>query len=114
MTHVERIPVAPSPTVNRRLDAAAWGLFFVWIGIALLANIGWGVTLLGVAVITLGAQLARRHFGLGVEGFWVGVGFLFLLGAAFELFGVEFRLVPIVLIVAGLALLYSAARRLTA
>jgi hypothetical protein len=80
MTHVESIPVSPSVAVNRRLDAAAWGLFFVWIGIALLTGFGWGVTLLGVAVITLGTQLARRYLGLTIERFWIVVGFLFLLG----------------------------------
>jgi hypothetical protein len=112
MTHVDRIPAAPAATVNRRIDAAAWGLFFVWIGIALLANVGWGAALLGVGIITVGAQAARKQFGLAVEGFWVGVGVLFLLGGASALFGVQVGFVPLLLIVAGGALLLSALRRM--
>ncbi|MFC1694280.1 hypothetical protein ACFL1R_12320 [Candidatus Latescibacterota bacterium] len=37
----------------RKLDAAGWGLFFIWIGIALLSNVGWGIGLLGMGIITL-------------------------------------------------------------
>ena len=40
-------------------EAVAWGLFFVWIGVAFLTDIRWGVGFLGVGVITLGAQAAR-------------------------------------------------------
>jgi len=25
------------------IDAAGWGLFFIWVGIAFLADVGWGV-----------------------------------------------------------------------
>lgn len=111
MTHVQHIPTLPATAVNRRLDAVAWGLFFVWIGVALIANLSWGLGLLGVGAITLGTQLARRYFGLTIEGFWVAVGLLFLMGGVCELFGVQFSLVPILLIVAGLGLLLSAARK---
>lgn len=55
----------------QRLDAAGWGLFFIWVGISLLTGISWGVGLLGVAVITLGGQAARKYFGLGLEGLWL-------------------------------------------
>jgi hypothetical protein len=112
MTHVERVP--DTLVVTHKLDAAAWGLFFVWVGVALLANIGWGLGFLGVGVITLGGQLARKYFNLGVEGFWVVVGLLFVLGGVWEFLGIQFSLVPLVLIVAGVALLLSAMPRLSA
>jgi hypothetical protein len=89
------------------LDAAGWGLFFVWIGIALIADVGWGVGLLGVGIITLGAQAARNYFGLKLEGFWVVTGFLFVLGGVWELFNVPLDLMPILCIVAGVALFVS-------
>ena len=114
MTHVEHIPTPTTPVVAHRLDAVAWGLFFVWVGIALLANVGWGLGLLGVGAITLGTQFARKSFGLTVERFWVAVGLLFVLGGVWELFGIHFSLVPILLIVAGVALLISAMRRVNA
>lgn len=111
MTHVEHMPAANTPVVAHKLDAAAWGLFFVWVGVALIANFGWGVGLLGVGVITLGGQLARKYFGLAIERFWVVAGLLLVLGGVWELLGLQFSLVPILLIVAGVALLVSALRK---
>jgi hypothetical protein len=111
MTHVEHVPGASTHVVAHKLDAAVWGLFFVWVGVALIANVGWGLGLLGVGVISLGGQLGRKYFRLAVEGFWVVVGLLFVVGGVWELFGVQFSLVPIVLIVAGVALLLSSMRK---
>jgi hypothetical protein len=93
--------------LRRRLEAAGWGLFFIWIGIALFAHVGWGVGLLGAGIITLGAQLARKYFGLKWEGFWVAVGFLFVVGGVWRFFNVQLGLLPILCIVAGVALLVS-------
>jgi hypothetical protein len=93
--------------LHKKLDAAGWGLFFVWIGIALIADVGWGMGLLGVGIITLGAQAARNYFGLKLEGFWVVTGFLFVLGGVWELFNVPLDLMPILCIVAGVALFVS-------
>jgi len=73
----------------------------------LLMDYSWGVGLLGVAVSILLGQAARRYFGLALEAFWVVVGLLFLVGGIWELYKVEVDLVPIVLIVAGAALLIS-------
>ena len=94
-------------SLNKKLDAAAWGLFFIWTGIAFLADVGWGAGLLGVGVITLGAQVTRRYFALKLEGFWVAVGFLFIAGGIWELFRVQFGFMPTLCIIAGFALLAS-------
>ena len=109
MTHVEQIPTRP--VLAGRVDAAGWGLFFVWVGIALIAHLGWGMGLLGVGAITIGVQLARKYVGAGAEPFWVVVGLLFVAGAAAEFLKFEFSFLPFVLILAGLALLVSALRR---
>jgi hypothetical protein len=93
--------------LNKKLDAAGWGLFFVWIGIALFADVGWGPGLLGVGIIILGTQVARNYFGLKPKGFWVVVGFLFVLGGIWKLFYVPYDLMPILCIVAGVFLLVS-------
>ncbi len=100
----------------RKIDAAGWGFFFVWVGVAFLASVGWGVGLVGVAVITLGGQLARRYVGLPVEGFSLVVGVIFLLGGLWELLGMGTAtlprsLVPILFIVAGALLLLSVLTR---
>ncbi len=99
--------VINSRTLEKKIDAAGWGLFFIWVGAALLMDLSWGIGLVGVAVITLGGQMARRFFGLGIQAFWVVVGLLFLVGGFGELYGVEVSLGPILLIVAGGALLVS-------
>jgi len=93
--------------LDKKLESAGWALFFIWIGIALLAHVGWGVGLLGVGIITLGAQAARKYFGLKLEGFWVAVGFLFVVGGFCRLVNVQLGLLPILCIVAGVALLVS-------
>lgn len=99
----------------RKLEAAGWGLFFIWIGIAVLASVGWGVSLVGVGVITLGGQAARKYSGVPVEGFWVFVGVLFFLGGLWRALGfgagrvaIPGGLVPVVCILAGATLLFSA------
>ena len=91
-----------------KLDVAGWGLFFIWIGIALLVNLGWGIGLLGVGILMLGGQLARKCMALRFEAFWALVGALFILGGVWELLSVRISLIPIVCIVAGVALLVSA------
>ncbi len=94
-----------------RLDAVAWGLFFLWVGIAFLTNLSWGIGLLGVGIIVLGAQAARKYMALTLEAFWVVVGVLFVMGGIWELLSVRVGMIPIVCIVAGVLLLVSALRR---
>ena len=93
--------------LHKKLEAAGWALFFIWVGVALFAHIGWGVGLLGVGIIILGAQVARKYFALKLEGFWVAVGFLFGVGGFCKLVNVQLGLLPILCIVAGVALLVS-------
>jgi len=93
--------------LHKKLDVVGWGLFFIWIGVAMLSNVGWGAGLLGVGTITLGGQTARKYFGLKLEGFWVAVGFIFVLGGVWELFDIRLGAVPILCIVAGVALLVT-------
>jgi hypothetical protein len=47
--------------LNHKLDAAGWGLFFIWTGVAVLADVGWGIGLIGVGVIILGGLAAREY-----------------------------------------------------
>lgn len=86
-------------------DAAGWALFFIWVGISWLADVGWGIGLLGVAAITLGMQALRSVCGVRVEGFWVFIGLGFALAGFWEYFGVQLPLVPFIFIAIGVALL---------
>jgi hypothetical protein len=47
--------------LNRRIDALGWGAFFVWSGIAVLTNIGWGIGMIGVGLIIIGSMAAREY-----------------------------------------------------
>ncbi len=95
---------------QKNLEAVGWALFFIWIGIAMLADFGFAIGLFGVGIITLGSQTARKYFNFKVEGFWVIAGLLFVLGGIWELLKIEFDLLPILIIVAGLVILISVIR----
>ncbi len=95
----------------RKLGMVGWALVFIWIGIAFLTNISATVTLLAIGVITLGVQLARKSFGLKLEGFWVFVGLLFLAAGVWGLLGTDLPLLPILLVLAGVAILVSLFRQ---
>lgn len=88
-----------------RFDTAGWALFFIWVGIAWLADVGMGVALLGVATITLGMQALRKIYGVHVEGFWILVGIGFAIAGFWQWFDIALPLAPFVLIAAGVALL---------
>ncbi len=93
--------------LDGKVDPTVWGLFFVWIGIAVLAHLGWGIGLVGVGVITLGAQAWRGYLGLRVDRFSLVVGSLFTIGGIWSLLDLRIDLVPVLCIVAGIALLVS-------
>jgi hypothetical protein len=96
--------------IARWLDRVGWGLFFIWVGIAVLADVGWGIGLLGVGILALGEQWARKHYGLEIEAFWLIVGLLLVGLGGWELIETHLWLVAIVLIIAGIALVVSAVR----
>ena len=96
--------------LSHRLSTIGWALVLIWIGVAFLAKIMIGITLVGIGVITLGIQIARISSNLKPEGFWLVVGVLFLLGGLWELFEPDLPLVSILLIVAGVILLISVSR----
>ena len=91
----------------KKLDAVGWAIFFIWAGVAWIANVGFGVGLIGVAAIILGIQAIRRLLGFNLEFFWIVVGIGFVIGGLWEYLEVQTPLAPIVLIIVGIALLVS-------
>jgi hypothetical protein len=99
----------------RKLDAAGWGMLFIWIGTAFLLNIGWGAGFLGIGIIMLGVQLGRMRFNLPTDGFGLVTGAVFVVTGVWELLKAKLGqepvpggLWPILSIAAGVALLVSA------
>ncbi len=97
--------------LERKIDAAAWGVLFLWIGVALLAHLGWGAGLVGAGVITLGAQAWRNRVGAKVDRFAIVVGAVLALVGIWNLFEVRVDLVPLLFIAAGAYLLVSTRRK---
>lgn len=87
------------------LDTVGWAVFFIWIGAAWLLDVEFGYMLVGIGIVTLLVQGARRLIGVEVEGFWVLVGCGFFAAGYWELWNVGIPLAPVVLIVAGVGLL---------
>lgn len=96
---------------ERNYDGIGWGLFFIWIGICYLVGLSFAVLLFGAGIIIAGVQLARKYSKLKLEGFWLAVGFIFIIGGLLNLLNIEFNLIPILIILAGVLLLVSALMR---
>lgn len=92
----------------RKLDSIAWAVFFIWIGIAMLADIPWGWFLVGVGVLILITQFGRRQMSAAVEGFWVVCGAVLLVAGLWNVLTLPWQLAPILLILFGAALLVKA------
>lgn len=94
----------------QKLDTVSWALFIIWIGMAILFDVGWGWALLGVAAVILGGVALRWYKKLPIEGFWVAMGLVLLACAVWEFFAISWRLLPILIIVFGVVVLLSAIR----
>jgi hypothetical protein len=91
-----------------RIDALAWAVFFIWVGIAMLVAVPWGWFLLGIGVIILAAQFARWQLDIDIEAFWVACGAVFFAGGLCTLLALPWPLAPILIIVLGVWLLGKA------
>ena len=94
----------------KRITTIGWGLFFIWLGFVLMIKAGSGLILLGVGLISLGMQVARKYSGLDSDGFWIIVGILFVIVGAWEMFEIKMPLMSVFLVVVGGAFLISALR----
>ncbi len=103
---------SPSPSEVtarvKQLDSITTAIFFIWIGVAVLANIGWTWSLFGIGAILLGQQAALSRQGAKTDGFRIICGVAFLLGAVWELLGMTWPLAPVLLILIGVGALWKA------
>jgi hypothetical protein len=92
-----------------KIERIGWGLFLIWVGGALLFDVGWGVGLLGVGLLALVMQVVRSNLGLRVEVFWVLVGSALVLAGVWNLAALSVSLGPVLLVLLGIAVLLSVA-----
>ena len=93
--------------ISRQIDSGAWAVFFIWLGIVMLAGLSWAWFLIGVGVLILGGQLIRRQRNLNVETFGVVVGLIILAAGIWDLLALPLPLMPIILIALGGYLLWK-------
>jgi hypothetical protein len=86
---------------------AVWGLLLIWTGAALLLHWGWGVGLVGAGVVLLVAQAVRSYLDLRVDGFGLVAGAVLVICGLGNLTRVAVDVVPVLFIVAGIALVAS-------
>jgi hypothetical protein len=91
-----------------QLDAIGWAVFFIWIGLAMLAGLLWGWFLLGTGILILAVQIGRSRIGAEVEKFWIACAAVFLVGGVWQLVDMPWPLAPLLLIILGVFLLGKA------
>lgn len=96
--------------LSKRIASVGWGLFLVWVGVVLLADLPGGAGLAGVGIVTLGIQGARSFFSLPLEGFWIVAGAIFTASGAVKLAGPDFPLLPFLLVAGGVILVFLGVR----
>lgn len=95
----------------RQLSALAGGAAAIWLGIVFLLGLGWGIGLMGIGMILLIEQLARRRFGLAHDLYWTAAGALALIGGMLLESGYDVRIGPLILILIGIFAITSAFSR---
>lgn len=118
MNDSEVDPLARAQTaIGTKLDAAGWGLFLMWVGAALFADVGWPVFFVGAGLIMLGGQAARSHFGVKLDWSALVLSICFVAAGGLHALDVQLGkivtpawLVPSAFIAAGVAIVLSAWR----
>ncbi len=91
--------------LDRRLDAAGWGLFFLMSGaLLLIPGVPDGTWLAGVGAILIGLSAIRWLTGLAVSWFAVILGVVALASGAGAIAGVSVPGFALLLISCGLAI----------
>lgn len=93
--------------LSRKFDMGTWGFFFIWVGLAILLDLGWSIGLMGVGIIILGENVLRSFKKLAIDRFWLFVGLVCLIAGSWDLFNVQESFISIILIAAGVLLLFS-------
>ncbi len=101
-------------TLNRNLEAIAWGVFFLWWGIAELKIMPHGVGNIGIGLVLLGLNAARALNAIPTSGLSITLGILMFVYGGLELARTVFQLsftlptFAILLIVLGMVVLARA------
>ena len=98
--------------LNRKFEIAAWGVFFIWLGITSLFRFHDGIGTFGIGLILLGLNAVRYLNHVPTSNFTVALGGLAIVIGGFDAMRSIFRLpfelplFPILLIVLGAVMLW--------
>lgn len=114
MKNTINVNARPDRITAKTIDSIGWGLFLIWCGIAFLAGVEWPVWLLGVGLIMITGQIARKFFDQKVDGFGLVLGVCLAVGGAFRALSIPMDavkiakwIIPALLILAGFVILVS-------
>lgn len=100
--------------LDHRLEATAWGLFFIMLGgILLLPSevVPQGAWLIGTGVIMLGLNAARILTGIKTSPFSIGLGVVAVVAGLADVAGLGLPILPVILVLIGIEILFTAARK---
>jgi hypothetical protein len=97
--------------LNKRLESIAFGLFLIMMGgLALIpkSSVPQGLWALGAGLVLLGLNAARRYYGIKMSTGTIVLGLIALSSGAGDLLGIKLPLLEILIIVAGVNMLFNA------
>lgn len=97
--------------LNQRLESVGWALFLIMIGgLGLVPEeqVPEGTWLIGIGLIMLGLNVARRLNDIEPSGFTIVLGVIALLAGTGDFLGVDLPVFPILLILLGAQIIYKA------
>lgn len=97
--------------LNQRLESVGWALFLIMIGgLGLVPEeqVPEGTWLIGIGLIMLGLNVARRLNDIEPSGFTIVLGVIALLAGTGDFLGVNLPVFPILLILLGAQIIYKA------
>ena len=96
--------------LNKRLETIGWGLFLIMVGgMAFVPKtvVREGIWSIGVGLILLGLNAARYYFKIKMSTGTIILGIIALASGVGDLIGVELPILEILLIVAGISIIYK-------
>jgi hypothetical protein len=97
--------------LNKRLETIGWGLFLIMLGgMAFVpeTTVKQGLWSIGIGLLLLGLNAARYYFKIKMSTGTIILGIIALGSGVGDFLGVELPIIEILIIVAGLNMLYKA------
>ena len=105
---------AEKQALNKQLETAGWGVFLIMLGAMWLMPDGvvpQGMMALIAGLVLLGLNAVRHYLGIPMSTGTLILGAFALASGISESIGIEIPLIPILVIVAGVSMLWKTLRQ---